>query len=447
MTTAFTRRCDDLVYDPQRKTELKAQAAKVGIDIEDGNRQDMINSTRRLINRLSERADQVLNSTDHTELEKITNAIETAGHWIAFQENKQHSENQAADMLQAMENPNHDRVKLLKPQDKFTTPEASGQRDLGYGFGDFIHGAVCGTSRPDIKNALSEGSDSAGGYSVPEILLNQIVDAMRARQIAVRAGATTVALSSDSVRMLKIASDPKPSWRAENSPVAESEPTFSAVQFSPKSLAVLVKCSRELLEDSVNINEALTLAFSAAMAEALDRAVIFGDGQNSTPLGLINQGIPEIEMASDGGEITGYGKILDLLETFQSNDNWDQPSAMVMHPRTWRAIEGLVDNEGNPMRAPESVYSIPKHISTNMPIDEKQGSATNASSILIGDWSKCLIGIRNQMRIEILRETYMGNLQYGFICHLRADAAVMHERSFARLKGIIPKAVTTAKGK
>jgi len=99
------------------------------------------------------------------------------------------------------------------------------------------------------------------------------------------------------------------------------------------------------------------------------------------------------------------------------------------------------------MRAPESVYVIPKHISTNMPIDEKQGSATNASSILIGDWSKLLIGIRSQMRVEILRETFGDRLQYGFIAHLRADAQVMHQRSFARLAGIVPKATTTAKAK
>lgn len=436
--TLDTSRCDDLIHDPKRKTELKAQAAKVGINIEEGNRQDMINATRRLVNKLSERADQVLNSNDHSEIESITGAIETAGHWIAFNQNKMESEAHAKKLIATYEKPNHDRVKLLTPKDTFASVNGSDQRDLGFGFGDFIKAAVCGTNRTEIKDALSEGTDSAGGYSVPQVLLNQIVDAMRARLIAVRAGASTISISSNDVKMLKIANDPVPAWRAENSPVNESDPTFASVQFSPKSLAVMVKCSRELLEDSVNINEAITLAFSASMAEALDYAVMFGDGKDNTPTGLINKAIPSIEMASDGAPIEGYGKILDLLETFQSNDNWDQPSAMVMHPRTWRAIEGLTDSEKNPMRAPESVYTIPKHISTKMPINETQGSATNASSILIGDWSKLLIGIRSALRIEILRETYGSNLQYAFIAHLRADCQLMHDRSFARLKGIIP---------
>ena len=42
------------------------------------------------------------------------------------------------------------------------------------------------------------------------------------------------------------------------------------------------------------------------------------------------------------------------------------------------------------------------------------------------------------MRIEVLRERYADNLQYGFLAYLRADVAVTHAASFGKLIGIIP---------
>ncbi|MCU7838656.1 MAG: phage major capsid protein [Candidatus Thiodiazotropha sp. (ex Troendleina suluensis)] len=73
-----------------------------------------------------------------------------------------------------------------------------------------------------------------------------------------------------------------------------------------------------------------------------------------------------------------------------------------------------------------------------MPIDETHGTATNASSIIVGDFTQLWIGIRQQLRIEILKEKYMDNLQMGFIAHLRADVALAHPQSFCRVEGVIP---------
>ena len=82
-----------------------------------------------------------------------------------------------------------------------------------------------------------------------------------------------------------------------------------------------------------------------------------------------------------------------------------------------------------------------------MPTNETQGSASNASSIVLGEFSKMMTGLRDQMRIEVLREQFADHMQYGFLCWMRADIALMHERSFARLAGITPKAATVAKSK
>ena len=47
---------------------------------------------------------------------------------------------------------------------------------------------------------------------------------------------------------------------------------------TPKSLAVMVKVSRELLDDSVNIGTALPRIITKAMAVEMDKAALIGSG-------------------------------------------------------------------------------------------------------------------------------------------------------------------------
>ena len=61
-----------------------------------------------------------------------------------------------------------------------------------------------------------------------------------------------------------------------------------------------------------------------------------------------------------------------------------------------------------------------------------------ASPIIVGNFAELWIGIRTQLRIQILRETYAANLQVGFMADLRADVQVAHAESFAALVGVIP---------
>jgi hypothetical protein len=128
------------------------------------------------------------------------------------------------------------------------------------------------------RRALSEGTDSAGGFTVPDILMARWIDRLRTALVIVRAGAVTVPLTSDSVKIARLLADPTAAWRSENAAVAESDPTFEAVTFAPKSLDVFTKVSRELLEDSVNITEMLETAFVRSFAVEVDRVCLYGTG-------------------------------------------------------------------------------------------------------------------------------------------------------------------------
>lgn len=112
------------------------------------------------------------------------------------------------------------------------------------------------------QRALQEGTGSAGGYTVPTPLLSQFIDKMRVKSVCSRAGASTVLLGSNKVSIARLASDPVAAWRLELGNVATSDATFEKVDFSAKSLAVMVRISRELLADSVNVDPALENALA-----------------------------------------------------------------------------------------------------------------------------------------------------------------------------------------
>ena len=56
----------------------------------------------------------------------------------------------------------------------------------------------------------------------------------------------------------------------------------------------------------------------------------------------------------------------------------------------------------------------------------------------VSNFADLVIGVRSQFRLEVLRERYSNNFQFGFLGHLRADVQVWHPESFAMVVGITP---------
>ncbi|WP_296503558.1 phage major capsid protein, partial [Phenylobacterium sp.] len=75
---------------------------------------------------------------------------------------------------------------------------------------------------------------------------------------------------------------------------------------------------------------------------------------------------------------------------------------------------------------------------TSVPINQTQGTSTDCSSILVGDFSRAILGLRQELRIQVLNEAFMGSLQVGFIAHLRADVAFERADAFCRITGVRP---------
>jgi HK97 family phage major capsid protein/HK97 family phage prohead protease len=305
--------------------------------------------------------------------------------------------------------------------------------------GDCLRAMVTGPRTELEKRVLAEGTDSAGGFSVPDILMARWIDRLRNALVIVQAGAQTVPLTSDVVKIARLASDPTAAWRSENAAVAESDPAFEAVTFTPRSLDVFFKTSRELLEDSINIGEMLEAALVRSFAVEVDRVCLFGTGTPPQPRGLrTTTNVNEVSQGTNGAALTSYDPILDLLALLWA-DNVTMVDTAIMAPRTLATIAKLKEATTNAPLARPSVLAPWRFLQTaNVSIAETQGSASNASTLFMGDWTQMLLGIRTEMTVEVARELFRGTYQYGFFGHLRMDVQVTHPESFGRLIGIIP---------
>ena len=83
---------------------------------------------------------------------------------------------------------------------------------------------------------------------------------------------------------------------------------------------------------------------------------------------------------------------------------------------------------------PRALEQVPMLYTTALPVDG--GAGSDESQIIAGDFSQMLMGIRSEIRVEILRERFMDNLQFGLIAHARVDFAAARESAFTVLDGV-----------
>ena len=303
----------------------------------------------------------------------------------------------------------------------------------GLSLGSYFRSMISGCQNEQEARALSEGTNSAGGFTVPSILSATLIDKLRAQSVAIQAGCRTIPMSSDNLSIAKVAADPSPAFRNEAAAIVETDPTFSIVQMEPKMLAMMTKVSVELMADTVNLQTELPDIITKAMAAEMDRIVFQGTGSAPEPRGIINQS--GIGSTAAGGALTNYAELLTAM-TGIATLNAGPPAAIVLHPRDYGTLAGLTATDNQPLMMPPALQGIPMLQTSALQVDA--GSGNNESNIVMGIFANCLIGMRNQIQIQVLRERYADTGQLAFIAMMRFDVALSHPESFHKISGITP---------
>lgn len=138
----------------------------------------------------------------------------------------------------------------------------------------------------EVRNALSVGEDTEGGFTVPDEFEKKLVEALEENNIF--RGLATVIRTSSGTRKIPIAEDTgEASWIDEGEEIPESDTTFGQTMLSAYKLGTMIKISNELLNDSAfDLATYIARRFGVRMGNAEERAFITGDGVGK-PLGLL----------------------------------------------------------------------------------------------------------------------------------------------------------------
>lgn len=229
---------------------------------------------------------------------------------------------------------------------------------------DFMRGVANIRTTEAVKASLVVGTDSAGGYAVPDIVMPGILSAMVPESSLLKAGVGFVKLDQGAKSATTVITDtlPTAAWRNELGAVSETEPTFRGVEAVPRSLACVIRVSRELLADAVGMDSALRLAIGQAFAKELDRAGLRGTGTAPEPRGLKNVvGINTVTNGTNGAAPTSYANFVSAWQGIVSN-NAPAPTAAIMAPRDMAKFDGsLADTTGQPLRRPALIENLRFH--------------------------------------------------------------------------------------
>ncbi len=102
----------------------------------------------------------------------------------------------------------------------------------------------------EVQNALTIGTDSEGGYLVPDEYEKKLVEALE-EEVFFRNLATVIKTSSGDRKIPIVTSKGEAAWIDEGGQFPESDDSFGQTTISAFKLATMIKVSDELLNDSV----------------------------------------------------------------------------------------------------------------------------------------------------------------------------------------------------
>lgn len=277
-----------------------------------------------------------------------------------------------------------------------------------------------------IRNQMATSPDADGGVLVPAPLSGDVIDRLRSTAPIFTAGATVVPMTAKTLTIARISGDVDATvWHAENAAITATKPTLEKLTFTAKTLPVLVKVSRELIEDAPNVGEVVAQSIAGATAVELTRAALRGNGTSNAPTGIANTS--GINTTTAIG-VAGIDTIIDAVRDIRIDNA--EPNAAIFAPRTRGAFAKLKSTNGEYLEGhgPADYENLLKFSTTVIPTN--LGVGTNETELYVGNFAKLLIGIRSQLRIEPLRERFADNGQIAFLSWLRVDVQLEHPAGF-----------------
>jgi HK97 family phage major capsid protein len=287
---------------------------------------------------------------------------------------------------------------------------------------------------PEEFRALSVGTDTQGGYMVPDEFRRELIVALD--QANVMRGLATVFTTQSGVMSLPVLSTHGDAgWTTEASAFTEATPNTSEITLNAYKGSMLIKVNDELLNDSAfDVSGLVAREFARGLGRLEEAAFVAGSGSGQ-PTGVVGG-------SSLGKTATATNAITadELMDTFYALGRaYRQNAVWLMHDTTIKAIRKLKtgvssDNTylwspGLSSGEPDTLLGRPVYASQDM-----AEIATGNKVALFGDMSYYYVGDRQSIGLQRLVELYAASGQVGFRIFRRTDGKLALSEAVKHLK-------------
>lgn len=299
----------------------------------------------------------------------------------------------------------------------------------------------------EVMDAMTAGTDSQGGYLVPEVQATEILK-LAADGNPMRELATVKTISGESYPFLVRSGSAGSGWVAETAarPVTDT-PTYSERRITPYEIYANPAVSQILLEDTAfdieaEINEAVAQEFSDQ-----ENTKFFNGTGTAQIQGLLAgttvddaswvDGKVGILTAASSTAVTG-DELIDLQDALK--DRYQANATWLMNKKTFTAIRKLKQGSGGADRyllwTPEIIGG--RLVNTLMGVPVKKCSAmpvmaAGALAVVYGDIRAAYV-IVDRVGVSIMRDPYTNKPYVNFYTRKRVGGGIRNFEAFKALK-------------
>lgn len=282
-----------------------------------------------------------------------------------------------------------------------------------------------------MRNDLHVGTDTEGGYLVPDEFERKFIEALEEENIF-RQMATVIKTSSGDRKIPIVTSKGDAVWMDEEEQYTLSDDTFGQASLSAYKLGTAIKISEELLGDSVfDLPSYIAREFARRIGAKEEEAFFIGNGT-----GIFNATGGAQDGATTAGASITFDDVMELFYSLRSP--YRKKAVWVLNDSTVKALRKLKDGNGNYIWQPSVAAGVPDTI-LNRPYKTSSYVPeidAGKKCMAFGDFSYYWIADRSGRTFKRLNELFAMTGQVGFLAMERLDG-----------KLILPEAVKTLKVK
>ena len=276
-----------------------------------------------------------------------------------------------------------------------------------------------------ITDALQIGTDSEGGYLIPDEFERTLLAGLEENNIF-RTLANIIQTTSGDRKIPIVASHGSAAWVDEEGAYSESDDAFAQITLGAYKLGTMMKVSDELLNDSVfDLENYLSGEFARRIGNAEEDAFINGDGVGKPTGILAAKGGGEIGVTTSSGTAFTADDLINLYHSLLTP--YRKKAVWLMNDSTVQFIRKLKDSNGQYLwqpslvaGTPNTILGCPVMVSRYMP---EIGAGNKA--VAFGDFSYFWIADRQGRSFMRLNELFAAHGQVGFRGSQRVDGKLI----------------------